>query len=272
MEKMMVIVFENEKKAYEGSHALAQLDAEGNIGLHAQAVIQKNEEGEVSVKQSTNDLPVRTVGGTAIGSLIGLLGGPIGFGIGAAVGGSVGFVSDLYVAGVDEQLLADVATSLTPGKFAVVADLSEEWVTPVDARMEALGGVVFRQPKQQFEEERRARDIAAMREEIDQLKTEDEKAAVERKAKIQARINELNQKLQQKVDQAKLRSEQLKNETDAKVQALEGKAKAARREAKAAIEARIAELKKRYEQAETTLRTATAKQLRKAATKLEKAA
>jgi hypothetical protein len=40
--------------------------------------------------------------------------------------------------------LTDVATALTPGKYAVVADVDEDWVTPVDTRMEAVGGVVFR--------------------------------------------------------------------------------------------------------------------------------
>ena len=58
-------------------------------------------------------------------------------------GASAGVIGDFYVAGVDEDFLADVSTALLPGKFAVVADLSEEWITPVDVRMEVLGGVVF---------------------------------------------------------------------------------------------------------------------------------
>ena len=86
MEKMLVVVFENEKKAFEGTRALADLDLEGSIAVHAEAVIQKNQDGTVSMKQGEDDFPVRTVGGTAIGSLIGLLGGPVGFGIGAAIG------------------------------------------------------------------------------------------------------------------------------------------------------------------------------------------
>ncbi|MGA2841551.1 MAG: hypothetical protein ABSG18_15475 [Steroidobacteraceae bacterium] len=45
---------------------------------------------------------------------------------------------------VDTDFLTDVATALTPGKYAVVADVDEDWVTPVDTRMEAVGGVVFR--------------------------------------------------------------------------------------------------------------------------------
>jgi len=78
MEKMLVVVFDNETKAYEGSRVLSQLDSEGSITIHAEAVISKNADGTVTVKQGEGDFPVRTVSGTAIGSLIGLLGGPAG--------------------------------------------------------------------------------------------------------------------------------------------------------------------------------------------------
>src|SRR5579864_5458333 len=271
MEKMLVVVFENEKKAFEGTRALANLDFEGSIAIHAQAVIQKNQDGTVSMKQAEDDFPVRTVGGTAIGSLIGLLGGPIGLGIGAAVGATTGMVADVYVAGVDEDFLADVAAKLTPGKVAVVADISEEWVTPLDTRMEALGGVVFRTVRQDFEAEQRAKEIAALNAEIAELKAEVSQAKAERKANIQAKIDDLNRKLQAKLDQAKQRSEQLDKETDAKVKALQTKLKNAPHETKTAINDRISEIRNRYEQSVATLRSTTANKLRKAAAKLDKA-
>ena len=85
--------------------------------------------------------------GTAIGSLIGLLGGPIGLGIGATAGVLAGGVADLHAAGVRADFIDEVSAALTPGKYALAAEISEEWVTPVDTRMEALGGVVFRTPR-----------------------------------------------------------------------------------------------------------------------------
>ena len=125
MEKMLVVIFDDEKKAYEGLHALEQLDSDGTIALHAEAVIKKNADGTIEVKQSSDDLPVRTAGGTAIGSFIGLLGGPVGVGIGGALGALAGSVWDLNVAGVNAEFVDDVATRLEPGKFAVIADISE---------------------------------------------------------------------------------------------------------------------------------------------------
>jgi uncharacterized membrane protein len=246
---MLVVVLDDEAKAYEASRALNQLDAEGNITIHAAGVVTKKADGTVTVKQAEGDFPIRTIGGTAIGSLVGLLGGPVGVGVGALAGTMAGSLADLYVAGVNSDFLGEVSTILTPAKHAVVADVSEEWVTPVDTRMEALGGVVFRTARQSFEEDRSARDVAELRAEVDQLKAELARAKAERKAKLQAKIDQVNVKLQTKLQQAKQRSEQIKSETDAKVQALQRKAAKAQGDAKAAIDARVTQIKKQYEQA-----------------------
>jgi len=125
MEKMLVVVFDNETKAYEGSRALYQVDSEGSITIHAEAVISKNNDGTITVKQGEGDFPVRTVSGTAIGSLIGLLGGPAGLAVGALAGTMAGSLADLFVAGVGSDFLAEVSNLLTPGKYAIVADISE---------------------------------------------------------------------------------------------------------------------------------------------------
>ncbi len=249
MERMLVVVLDDEGKTYEASRALNQLDAEGSITIHAECVVNKEADGTVTVKQADGDFPIRTIEGTAIGSLVGLLGGPAGVGVGALAGTMAGSLADMFVAGVDADFLSEVSAVLTPGKHAVVADVSEEWVTPVDTRMEELGGFVFRTARQSFEEDQRARDAAELRAEIDQLKAEHARAKADRRAKLQAKIDQLNAKLQTKLQQAKQRSEQIKNETDVKVQALQKKAAKAQGEAKAAINARLSQIKKQYEQA-----------------------
>ena len=143
------------------------------------------------MKQSEGDFPIRTASGTAIGSLIGLLGGPAGLAAGALTGTLVGGLADLFVAGINADFLPEVSKVLTPGKYAIVADISEEWVTPVDTRMEALNGFVFRTPRQSFEEAQQARDIAELRAEMDQLKAEHGSANAEHKAKLQTKIDQL---------------------------------------------------------------------------------
>ena len=86
MEKMLVLVFDDESKAYAGLHALNQLSTEGSITIHEESVIKKNADRTVTVKQVDDGFPIRTVGGTAIGSLLGLLEGPVGMAVGATAG------------------------------------------------------------------------------------------------------------------------------------------------------------------------------------------
>ena len=271
MEKMLAVVFDNEKNVYEATRALAELDREGSISIYAESVIQKNADATITVKQVEGDFPIRSIAGTAIGSLIGILGGPIGFGIGAAVGTGAGMLSDIYVAGVNTDFLAEASAKLAPGKFALLADISEEWVTPLDTRMEALGGFVIRTPREQFEAEQWERDAAALKAEIAQMHSEYSHAHAEHKAKLQAKIDHLSAKLQQKLNHAEQRLDEINTQTDAKIKALQQKATKTHGEVKAAINARISEIKAKHEQHSAKLRHATAGALRKAAAKVEKA-
>jgi DNA anti-recombination protein RmuC len=193
-----------------------------------------------------------------LGSLVGLLAGPVGVGVGAIVGSSAGAIGDLNIADVNLDFVQEVADALTPGLFALIVDANEEWVTPVDTRMETLGGVVFRTERQHFEAEQRAKEVAALKTEIADLKAEHAGAKADRKAKLQARIDSANTKLQQKLQKAKQRSEQIKNESDAKVQALKGQAAKARGDAKANIETSIAKMREKYDQSTARLKTLAA--------------
>jgi len=254
MERMLVVVFENETKAYEGSRALMELDSEGNISIHAQAVIRKNDDGTVTTKQIIDDFPIHAVEGTAIGALIGLLGGPVGVAFGAVGGTIAGSIWGINVAGVDAEFLNDVSAKLTAGKWAVVSNISEEWVTPLDTQMEELGGTVFRITRYSVENEQDAREVAALKADIAQLKTEQAKSHGEHKAKLQAKIDNLQKKLRAKLEQAKQRSEQVEKETQAKVDALKKRAAKAKGEAKAVTEERIEELRKRMKKSKEEFR------------------
>jgi hypothetical protein len=181
--------------------------------------------------------------------------------IGALAGSFAGMLGDLYAAEVNTDFGADVAAALTPGKCAVVADVSEEWVTPVDSTMEALGGVVFRSPRSAVEDDLTARDLAELRQQIEQLKVEHARASADRKAKLQARIDGLNTKLQTKLEQARQRSEQIKAETEAKVQALQQRAAKAQGDVKKALDARVAQIRGEYEERSRRLKSLAAEQL-----------
>jgi uncharacterized membrane protein len=272
METMLVVVFNSESKAYEGTNALAQLDKEGSITVHAGTVIKKNAEGKTVVLKTVDDYPLDTLGGTAIGSLIGLLGGPYGVIVGAAMGTLVGATGDLYRSGVSAEFVDNVSAILTPGKYAVVADISEEWTTPLDIKMEKLGGLVFRTARLDVEAVQMSSEIAATDREIEQLNMEMKQAGNERKAKLQAKIDKLNMARKKKAEEVNQRLEQIKSEHERKVQALKEKAVNAHGDAKATIDARITELNQHYQQAVAKWKNAQAARLEKGAEKLDEMA
>jgi uncharacterized membrane protein len=243
MDKILVVIFDDENKAYEGSRTLQNLHNEGSITLYAKAVIAKDANGQMSVKQTDDEGPVGTGVGLLTGSLIGLLGGPVGVALGAYAGMFGGMIYDLANLGVGEDFLYEVGQYLLPGKAAVVAEVWEAWVLPVDARMEAVGGVVFRRIRGDIVDAQFERDVAALKAELAELKAEYDQAIGEAKAKLQARIDAAKAKLQATQDSIKAKIETSQQETEAKIKSLQEQAAKAEGERKAKIEARIAELK-----------------------------
>jgi uncharacterized membrane protein len=271
MENVLVVVFDNERTAYEGLNYLNQLDCDGVIDIYAGSVIAKETDGRVTEKGRQGDFAFHTIAGSALGGLTGLLGGPAGFGIGATVGGLTGIIRDLHAAGVDSHFIDEVAAVLKPGKSAMVADVNEEWTTPIDTRMAELGGLLFRTVKQDFEYELRAYEITEISGQIEQLKAELAAAAADRKTKIQAQIDGLTQKLQGAETEAEHYAQQIKRETEAKVQVLQKKAATAQGEAKANINVQIGQFRKQYEDSVAKLRNVTAEKLKQAAARIQKA-
>jgi len=232
MDRMLVVVFDTEPKAYEGKKTLLQLDGEGSIVVYGYAVVGKNADGTSTVKQSDDPGPLGTLVGTSLGSIIGMLGGPTGLAIGAATGMVAGSTVDLNNARIGDDFIDDVLKKLTPTKFAVVAEIQEDWTTPVDTRMEAIGGTTFRRALSTVNDAVDDEDTAAMRADMAQFKAEHAKAHADRKAKIQEKINQLDSKIQARLEKAKERRVVAQQREQAKAEVL--KTKAAALKAKAA--------------------------------------
>lgn len=243
MDRILVVVFENESKAYEGSQALRDMEIEGSIHLYAKAVLSRNADGKVQVKQSSDLGAAGTAGGLIIGALIGLIGGPTAAAIGAGTGMFGGFLYDMAHLGVSQDYLDGVGNSLKPGKAAVVAEIWEDWTVPVDTKMEALGGVVFRHTRKDILDLQVERDITTLKTEIDELESEHDRASGEAKLKLQEKIDAARAKLQTTVSGIRARLEASQQETKAKIDFLQKRAAKASGERKAKLEERIAELK-----------------------------
>ena len=232
MDRMLVVVFDTEPKAYEGKKALNQLEGEGSIVAYAYAVVGRNADGTTVVRQSDDPGPLGTLVGTSVGALIGLLGGPVGVAVGAAVGLVTGGTVDLNNARIGEDFVDDVRQQLQPGKFAVVAEIQEDWTTPVDTRMEAIGGKVFRRALSEVKHAVNEEDVTAMKADLAEMKAEHAKAQADRKAKLLEKINQLDSKIQAQLEKSKQRRQAAEAQAKAKVEIL--KTKAATLKAKAA--------------------------------------
>jgi uncharacterized membrane protein len=232
MNRMLVVVFDNEAKADEGKNALLQLDDEGAISVYAHATLAKHADGTITVKKEDDFGPFGTLAGTELGTLIGMIGGPTGLAIGAAVGLLGGSMVDLNNFRIGDDFIDDVTKKLLPNKFAVVADVDEEWTTPVDMRMERIGGIVFRRALSDVKHTIHEENINAMKADLAQMKAEHAQAHADRKAKLQEKINHLDSKIQTQLQKAKDRREAAERQAKAKAEIL--KSKAAALKAKAA--------------------------------------
>jgi uncharacterized membrane protein len=159
MDNYIAVVFNTDKQAFEGLHALWNLDDHGDVTVHGAAVIHREADGHVDVATKHTDPGLRTALGIGMGALLGALAGPIGAaagasiaagtaaGIGAAAGGAVGFTADAVKAGEHEQAAYESGFAMKPGQSAVIAEVSEDWTTPIDTAMNGLGGTAYRRDK-----------------------------------------------------------------------------------------------------------------------------
>lgn len=231
MDRMLVVVFDSESKAYEGKKALIQLDKERSINVYGYAVVAKNADGSATIKQGDDVGPLGTLIGTSLGSLIGVLFGPVGLAIGATAGFAGGASGDLINAGVGDDFIDDVSKSLSPSKVALVAEIEEDWTTPVDTRMEAIGGVVFRRALSDVAHQVHHENVNAMKADMAQFKAEHAQAQADRKGKLQEKINQLDSKIQAQLQKAKERRTASELQSQAKAKVLSAKAAAAQAKA-----------------------------------------
>jgi uncharacterized membrane protein len=258
MDKFLVVVFPDEVRAFDGIRRLNRLHAEGSVTLYSWTVIKKDASGAVTTLQREDQPPVGIAVGSLVGLLAGVLGGPVGVAVGLSAGSMLGLLRDAREIDVSYDFLSDVGDELTTGRCAVVAELAETWVTPVDVEMDAAGGVPIREPRLVFEEEKAEREAAARRAELERLREEWRKAASERRAKLEAQIEKARANLQAALKDLEARAKAVDEELVRKTTALEKQLATASAESKADIERRIAELREELARRSAKLKQAIA--------------
>ena len=241
MDRILVAVFPNEVGLREGLRALQDLEAQGTITVYARAVIAVGEESGVMVMEPADEGPLGTPVALLTGSLLGPLAGSVGIAVAAGAGTLGRVLHDLARIGVDEDFLTEVGEALRPGSAAVVAEVWEERISPVDARVETLGGCVFRRVRKEIADADIERDVAALHAELASLEAELASAPEEQRAHVQERIDATRTKLRAAQRRAKALLDALTCEAEAKIAYHEVRAAEAGDKARQRLEARIAE-------------------------------
>ncbi len=246
MDKFLVAVFDNETAAFEGLTALEGLHQQGDITVYATAVLVKDAAGVVTVKKEADEGPMGTALGILIGSMVGVLAGPVGVAAGVTAGYTTGLLLDLGRLGMSSDYMEQVSTTLEPSKVAVLADVNEDWVTPVNTVLAPLGATITRSPKAEFAEDQVNRDAAAFEAELNQLQQELAQANAEDKAMVQKDIEKVRKQLQATNAKIEAQIKQLDSDMKTKLNALNNQMKHANDEKKAQIEKRMTEVKADY--------------------------
>lgn len=254
MSKFVVVTFPDETKAYQGVSALNELHGEGSITLYGTLVVERGADGKLITKQRTSEAAIGVGLGSLFGALVGVFGGPVGVAVGLAAGGTVGGLGGYVHGQVSDEFLEDVTGAMNAGTFAVLAEVSEPWTAPIDARMAPLGGKVLRENREDAVDDLIEKRVEARRAYLDEKKV----ARQTRKAeKMQAHLDEdiadARDKLQRTADKARIRLDETKKELLEKLRTLEEQAARAKPGTKEQIEERIAEIRKDFAEREQKL-------------------
>jgi uncharacterized membrane protein len=243
MNKIIVAVFNTETDAYKGIDALKDLHNKGDISLYSSTVLVKDSTGKVEEKLSSDEGPVDTAFGLLSGSMIGLLGGPVGVAVGASIGSMTGMLFDLGREGLSLDFIDEVSEVLIPGKSAVLAEVDEEWVTPVNTTLSQFGALIVRRSKSEVIENQLDREAEDFSSELKQMQEEMKKSDEETKASMQKTSKAIQEKLKYISHKAKEELDRVNLNAKEKINSLHVQMKNAHDTRKTQIETRIGQIK-----------------------------
>lgn len=114
---LVAITFEREEDALAALGSIRALEAEGRIGPEDTAVVSKDADGKIHVK---NEMSSGTETGVVVGAVLGSLLMAV-FPVAAIVGGAVigGLVGRAVAPGIDDGFVKEVEANLAPGRSAL---------------------------------------------------------------------------------------------------------------------------------------------------------
>ena len=161
MSDLIAVAYDDEFKAEEVRLTLIKLQKEYLLELEDAAVVVKNKEGKIQLKQAVNLTAAGAASGSFWGILIGVLflNPLLGAAVGAASGAIGGALTDI---GVDDKFMKELGETLTPGTSALFVLVKKVTPDKVLAEVAPYGGKVLRTSLSQSEENQ-LREVLANR-------------------------------------------------------------------------------------------------------------
>jgi uncharacterized membrane protein len=142
MSDLIVVGFKDEFKADEVMSELRRLQSEYLVDLEDAAIVVRNQDGKVKIKQAQELVAAGAVSGSYWGVLLSVLFfNPIFALVGAAAGALSGALSDI---GIDDNFMRDLGSTIEPGTSAIFVLVRKSTPDRVLADLSKFEGKVLR--------------------------------------------------------------------------------------------------------------------------------
>jgi uncharacterized membrane protein len=142
MSDLIVVGFKDEFKADEVMSELRRLQSAYLVDLEDAAVVVRNQDGKVKIKQAQELVAAGAVSGSYWGVLLSVLFfNPIFALVGAAAGALSGALSDI---GIDDNFMRDLGSTIEPGTSAIFVLVRKSTPDRVLADLSKFEGKVLR--------------------------------------------------------------------------------------------------------------------------------
>jgi uncharacterized membrane protein len=142
MSDLIVVGFKDEFKADEVMNELRRLQSEYLVDLEDAAVVVRNQEGKVKIKQAQELVATGALNGGYWGVLLSVLFfNPIFALVGAAAGALSGALSDI---GINDDFMRDLGSTIEPGTSAIFVLVRKSTPDRILADLSKFEGKVLR--------------------------------------------------------------------------------------------------------------------------------
>lgn len=138
--QVLVAAFNDPNRAAEIMGELKQGKKAGLIGIIDAAVVVKDADGKLKVKDAKRRSTKGMITGGVVGGVLGLLAGPVG--LLAVGGGAIGALAGKASGSALKAEMKEIGAALTPNSSAIVAIIEHTWVTQMEAMLAAEGARV----------------------------------------------------------------------------------------------------------------------------------